>query len=134
METSFGNFHQVFRGQCRQTVAPRSNRRGKRLTSDVVTAAIAARLRPLAPKSVAAAAGVSVRTAENVRAGLNAMSLTNFLNACRAIPELRALAMELMGCQAETDPEFVKGLSMLMNAYARRSAASDEPSTNEGDA
>jgi hypothetical protein len=71
-------------------------------------------------KVLADATGGSVRAANNVREGLNAMSLTGFLNACRALPELRAAAMELMGCEAETDPEFVRGITLLMNNYVRK--------------
>jgi hypothetical protein len=108
----------------------RSNHRGLRdgrlLSTREVTDAVSARLVTLPTKAIQAATGGSVRAAENVKAGLNAMSLTNFLNACRAIPELRALAMELMGCEAETDPEFVKGLSLLMNSFARRNARDED--------
>jgi hypothetical protein len=100
----------------------RSLRDARLLTTREVTDAVATRLGAVPTKAIQTATGGSVRAAENVKAGLNAMSLTNFLNACRAIPELRALAMELMGCEGETDPEFVKGLSLLMNSFARRNA------------
>lgn len=109
MEKTFGIYPRSF--QSGAISGPRYGR-GRvpaRLTSGDVISAIAARLRPIPPKAIAGATGSSVRAAENVKAGLNAMSLTNFLNACRAIPELRALAMQLMGCEAETDPEFLKG-------------------------
>lgn len=91
-----------------------------RLTTQIVTDAIQDRVSNISAKEIQDATQSSIRAAENVKAGLNAMSLTNFLNACRAIPELRALALEMMGCEAETDPEFVKGLSMLIQAHSRK--------------
>lgn len=111
------------------------------MTTQEVTEAISDRLRNVPAKQIQDAQGGSIRAAENVKAGLNAMSLTNFINTCRAIPELRALAVEMLGCEAETDPEFVKGLSLLMNSFARKSArAGDDgsdsspcPGENMGD-
>lgn len=102
-----------------------------RLTTQIVTEAIKERVAQIAAKEIQNATHTSIRAAENVKAGLNAMSLTNFLNACRAIPELRALALEMMGCEAETDPVFVKGLSMLIDAHTRRFY---DPSSEEGSA
>jgi hypothetical protein len=92
----------------------------EKLTVLEVTQAVAATLNNVAAKEIAYATGGSIRAAQNVREGLNAMSLTGFINACRAIPELRALAMDMMGCEAETDPEFVRGIALLMNSYSRR--------------
>jgi hypothetical protein len=105
------------------------------LTTEEVTKAVSNVVNPLEDKELAHATGGSLRAANNVRNGLNAMSLTAFLNACRAIPELRALAMDLMGCDAETDPDFVRGVTLLMNSFARRRAseASDgAPRTVDG--
>lgn len=94
--------------------------RNERLDLREITQAVATTLSNVPAKEIADATGGSIRAAQNVREGLNAMSLAGFLNACRAFPELRALAMEMMGCEAETDPEFVKGLSLLVNSYVRR--------------
>lgn len=96
-----------------------------RLSTRDVTMAVSQTLFNTPAKEIADATGGSVRAAQNVREGLNSMSLTSFLNACRSIPELRALAMEMMGCEAETDPEFVAGITHLMNAYVRKREASD---------
>lgn len=93
-----------------------------RLDPREVTEAVTETLACVTTRQLADATGGSIRAAQNVREGLNAMSLTAFLNACRRIPELRALAMELMGCEAETDPEFVKGITLLMNSYVRKQA------------
>lgn len=98
------------------------------MTVEEVTKSVSSTLRPFEAKDLAHATGGSIRAAHNVREGLNAMSLTGFLNACRAIPELRALAMELMGCDGETDPEFVRGLTLLLNAHARRSPPTSDAS------
>lgn len=95
-------------------------RTNDRLDVREITAAVADTLASVPAKMLADATGGSIRAAQNVREGLNAMSLAGFLNACRSIPELRALAMEMMGCEAEADPEFVKGISLLMNSYARK--------------
>ncbi|HVZ18050.1 MAG TPA: hypothetical protein VG897_13090 [Terriglobales bacterium] len=91
-----------------------------RLDVREITQAVSATLNNVSAKELADATGGSIRAAQNVREGLNAMSLAGFLNACRCIPELRALAMEMMGCEAETDPDFVKGITLLMNSYARK--------------
>lgn len=95
-------------------------RTNDRLDVREITAAVKDTLQAVPAKEIADATGGSIRAAQNVREGLNAMSLAGFLNACRSIPELRALAMEMMGCEAETDPEFVKGISLLMNSYTRK--------------
>ena len=96
-----------------------------RLDVREITQAVATTLSNVTAKELADATGGSVRGAQNVREGLNAMGLAGFLNACRAFPELRALAMDMMGCEAETDPEFVKGISLLMNSYVRRTRGTD---------
>ena len=105
-------------------------RTNDRLDVREITQAVATTLSNVTAKELADATGGSIRAAQNVREGLNAMSLAGFLNACRSIPELRALAMEMMGCEAETDPEFVKGISLLMNSYARKAQASAEGEAN----
>lgn len=97
-----------------------------RLDLREVTQAISATLVNTPAKELADATGGSIRAAQNIREGLNSMSLVPFLNACRAIPELRSLAMEMIGCEAETDPEFIAGITQLMNAYVRKREAGGE--------
>lgn len=86
------------------------------------------------PMKVAAEkADVTPRAIENVRNGESAFSLHSFLNLCRQDPRTRALAMRLMGCQGETDPEFVEGITLLYNQLQRRqqsAALEDSPSVN----
>lgn len=90
------------------------------MSVEEVTKTVSGTLANFETKDIVEATGGSIRAAENVKQGLNAMSLTSFINACRAIPELRAVAMQMMGCEAETDPEFMRGLHHLINAYVRR--------------
>lgn len=71
-------------------------------------------------KEIADATGSSVRAAENAKQGMNAMRLAHFLNACREIPELRAMAMEMMGCDTEVNPDRERAIAMLINSYSRR--------------
>lgn len=92
----------------------------ERLSTRDVTHALAAVLTDFHAKDIADATGSSVRAAENAKQGMNAMSLAHFLNACREIPELRAMAMTMMGCETTIDPEFQRGISMLMNSFARQ--------------
>lgn len=103
------NFHRTFQ-------------RDEKLTVEEVTKTVSGALYSFPAKEIVEATGGSLRAAENVRQGMNAMSLTAFLNACRSIPELRAVAMQLMGCEAESDPEFVRGLQHLINSHIRREA------------
>lgn len=93
------------------------------LTTREVTDRISAVLLTFPAKVISRASTSSVRAAENVRQGMNGMSLAHFLNACRELPELRALAMELMGCEMELNPERERALAMLVNSYQRRSGA-----------
>lgn len=116
MEHYLRTYPRKRRGDSRQNL-PRT----EYISTREVTDRVAETLEPFSAKEVAAASGASVKAAQNSREGLNAMSLAHFLNACRAIPELRALAMELMGCETVVDPDFVRGISLLQNALARRS-------------
>lgn len=98
----------------------------ERVSTRQLTQALSDALSPFHAKEIAEASGSSVRAAENAKQGMNAMSLAHFLNACRELPELRALAMELMGCETTIDPEFQRGMSMLMNSLARQQAGRAE--------
>lgn len=106
--------------------SPRRNfqrRHGRTLTERYstreVTRRLADTLAPFQAKEIAEASGSSVRAAENAKQGMNAMSLAHFLNACREIPELKAMAMELMGCDTVIDPDRERALAMLANSFAR---------------
>lgn len=87
-----------------------------------VTHAVSDVLSDFHAKEIADASGSSVRAAENAKQGMNAMSLAHFLNACREIPELRALAMQMMGCDTVINPDRERALAMLVNSYVREGA------------
>lgn len=56
-------------------------------------------------KEMALDTGSTERACRNQIAGLNAMNLADFFNSCRAIPELRAWGMEMMGAMDRGDQE-----------------------------
>lgn len=87
-----------------------------------VTHAVSDVLSDFHAKEIADASGSSVRAAENAKQGMNAMSLAHFLNACREIPELRALAMQMMGCDTVINPDRERALAMLVNSYVRENS------------
>lgn len=93
----------------------------ERISTRCVTNALAEVLAPFHAKEIAEASGSSVRAAENAKQGMNAMSLAHFLNACREIPELRAMALEFMGCEP-INPDRECALAMLVQSYARGGA------------
>lgn len=64
--------------------------------------------------------GTSTRAARNHLAGVNAMNLTDFFNACRAIPELRAWGAKMMGMEADHDPKFQAELVSFVRAAQQR--------------
>jgi hypothetical protein len=78
-------------------------------------------------QQVAEEQGASPRAIENQRNGESSISLRNAINWCRANPRVRAEFMRLMGCDGETDPDFVQGISLLMNAMARQAPADTQP-------
>ena len=119
MENSKGPYARRLREQSSQNDT-------RTLTTRTVTERVSAVLCQFPAKVIARASGSSVRAAENIRQGDNAMSLVYFLRACQQIPELRSLAMELMGCETTIDPEFQRGISMLMNSFARQQAGRAE--------
>jgi hypothetical protein len=131
-QNNLGNAHPNFRGPSRRNLQGQSRRSFQlpmfrqvevgleKLTVKEVTEAVTGTLQAIEAKDIQEATGGSIRAAENARQGLNAMSLTNFVNACRAIPELRAVAMQLIGAEGNTDPEFHRALHHLVNSYVRR--------------
>lgn len=104
---------------------PRNFHRGDRRTLPVrhstrdVTRALSDALANVTTKEIADASGSSLRAAENAKSGINAMCLAHFLNACREIPELKAMAMEFMGCEP-VNPDRERALAMLVNSYVQR--------------
>lgn len=102
----------------------------EKLTTREITQAVTETLHAVPTKVLADATGGSLRAAQNVREGLNGMSLTAFVNACRAIPELKALALEMLDCEAVTDPDFVKGITLLMNSYVRKQMQGEESNSD----
>lgn len=81
---------------------------------------------PLA--QVAEEQGNCPRAIEAQRNGESSVSFLKAINWCRRNPRVRAQIMRLMGCDAETDPDFVQGLSLLINAYVRNDGNEDEAS------
>jgi len=92
----------------------------ERLSTRDVTKAVSSVLTEFQAKEIAEATGSSVRAAENAKQGMNVMSLAHFLNACREIPELRAMAMQMMGCENSINPDRERALAMLVNSYVRQ--------------
>jgi len=78
-----------------------------------------AALQNVTAKELARATGESVSAAENAKAGRTGMNLAAFFNACREIPELKAMAMELMGVPP-ADAGVERKLTELVNAVLKR--------------
>lgn len=76
-----------------------------------------------AAKELALDAGTCERSARNHLAAQNAMNLTDFFNACRAIPELRSWGAKMMGMEADIDPQFQAELARFMQAAQQRMGA-----------
>ena len=111
MESSLGSVRRNFQRRTGKTFRERYSTRD-------VTHAVSSVLSDFQAKEIAEASGSSVRAAENAKQGMNAMSLAHFLNACKELPELRALAMEMMGVEP-TNPDRERALAMLVNSYVR---------------
>lgn len=69
-----------------------------------------------AAKELARDAGTCERSARNHLAGVNAMNLTDFFNACRAIPELKAWGAMVMGMETDLNPQFQHKLAEFVRA------------------
>ena len=115
MEHSFGTNPRNIRRRDRKTLH-------ERYTTRDVTKALADALSNITTKEIADASGSSLRAAENAKSGINAMCLAHFFNACQAIPELKAMAMEMMGCETVVDPNRERALAMLVNSFVRSGA------------
>lgn len=100
-----------------------SGRQSPKFTPNKIAEKLAGTLAQFPAKTIAQATGGSVRSAENARQALHAMSLTHFFNAAQDLPEVRALALELLGVEGITDPEFHRGIHHLINAYVRMEGA-----------
>jgi len=112
MRTSLETVSRKFRGRDGRTLQQRYSTRD-------VTRAVSDVLSDFHAKEIAEASGSSVRAAENAKQGMNAMSLAHFLNACREIPELRAMAMQMMGVDP-INPDRERALAMLVNSYSQQ--------------
>jgi hypothetical protein len=99
-----------------KSCAVNHNLRGRDLAGRIQTAT-----RNVSAKVLARAAGCSIRAAENTKQGINTPSLDHFLSAAREIPELRALALEVMGCEP-INPDRERAIAMLVNSYLQRDA------------
>lgn len=86
--------------------------RGK-LTNREVAERISARIYELPAKRLAKAAGSSKQTAQNAKRGYNSMSLAHFFNACRDVPELHELALEMLGI-SQSEAEFYSKIRTMM--------------------
>lgn len=113
MRISLESASRKFRGRDGRTLHQRYSTRD-------VTHAVSDVLGDFHAKEIAEASGSSVRAAENAKQGMNAMSLAHFLNACREIPELRAMAMRMMGAEVEANPMRERALAMLVNSYSQQ--------------
>lgn len=139
MSTPLGKFHTTLVRPERGTLggaAPRKsssqntkNSSGELTQREVMkTCQVIAFSRPI--KEMAEIADVVPRAIENVRKGESAFSLLSLAKISRVDPRARALAMRLLGCEDETDPDWVQGISLLRNFMARSPAA--DASTDEG--
>lgn len=61
--------------------------------------------------------GVNERTARNHLSGAHCMKLTDFFNACQAIPELKAWGARMMGLTPSVHPAFERELNSLIQTY-----------------
>jgi hypothetical protein len=75
---------------------------------------------PIPIKEAAEQADTTPRAIENVRNGESGLSFLSVCNMARANPRVRGQVMKLLGCEGETDPDFVQGLSLLMNSLVRK--------------
>ena len=109
-----------------------------RLTTREVTQAISETLVGIPTKEIADATGGSLRAAQNAREGLNAMSLTHFLNAAQRLPELRVLALQFLEAEGEANAGSERALHDLMVAAQRfadmRSASEASDGKSSADA
>lgn len=94
--------------------------RPEALTANDVAGALKSIVLQFPIADVAKDTGSTTRAIENVRAGECGMQFFKIVNACRRNPRFRAQIMALLGCEGETDPDFVQGISLLFNSLARR--------------
>ena len=104
----------------------------QRLTTREVTQAVSETLTGIPTKEIAEATGGSLRAAQNARDGLNAMSLTHFLNAAQRIPEIRALALQFLDADGEVNAGAERALSDLVNAAHRLAACRAASEAGDG--
>lgn len=76
-------------------------------------------------KEVARLTGLSTKAVENIRSGEAAASGTTISTWCKNCPEFRTEYFRWVGGYMETDPEFVKGITMALNSLARRNGVNN---------
>lgn len=80
---------------------------------------VAEALRRNPAKQIARQINASPRTVEGWRGRKVAPSLAHFLNACQAVPELKAAMRQLLAMEGDADPEFQRALADLVRAAQR---------------
>lgn len=104
-----------------------------RVSTQEVTHGLADVLRPIyAPfkspaDQLSEDSGTCTRAARNHLSGANAMNLTDFFNACRAIPELQKWGQKMMGVPDEEIQDRERNLTELVNAFVRLQGGASEP-------
>lgn len=74
-------------------------------------------------KRIAREAGSSERAAKNWLERKNAMTLAQFFTLARRVPELKALAADLLELQPDVDPEFMRDFTRAMQTFQRAQEA-----------
>jgi hypothetical protein len=112
MRYSYGANPRNFRRQDRRILR-------ERISTREVTVALSSALANVSTKEIADASGSSLRAAENAKGGVNAMCLAHFFNACQQIPELKAMAMSMMGVEP-INPDRERAMALLVNSYVQQ--------------
>lgn len=70
-----------------------------------------------AVKLIAQAANTNARSAQNWVEKRHAPSVASFINLCRRIPELKAVALRMLECDDAIDPEFERRFGEAAQAW-----------------
>lgn len=98
------------------TISKAKTLRERKLGNREFAARTSARIYELPAKVIAKAADCSVHTAKNAKHGWHSLSAAHFFNAARDIPELHALALELLGISKD-HAEFYSRMTQTLNAW-----------------
>lgn len=90
--------------------------REQKLTNRALAERTSAVIYELSAKKFAKAADCSVHTAKNAKRGFHSLSAAHFFNAARNIPELHALALELLGISKD-HAEFYSRMAQTLNSW-----------------